>query len=129
MLDNQMTNTGSSGERSSSAGMIALFVVQVVLSAVALLLAVGNGMATDSCGPVKTTACDYGLAEASGVFTVIVIPVALFGAAVWSAELQARGHRGIWGPLGGSIIVVLAIAVNMVMNIVAIPGLLQNQGL
>jgi hypothetical protein len=124
MVDNQTTNTRSSSEPPSSAGLIALFVVQVFLSAAALLLAVGNGMAADSCGPVKTTECDYGLAEASGVFTIVVIVVALFGAAGWAAESRARGHRGIWGPLGGSILVLLGIVVNMVMNVVAIPGLL-----
>lgn len=106
--------------------MIALFVVQVVLSAVALLLAVGNGMATDSCGPIATTECDYGLATTAGWLPVFVVPVAFIGASVWAEESRARGNRGISGPLGGSILVLLGIVVNMVMNIVAIPGLLQK---
>ena len=125
MFDNRIASTRSSGERPSSAGMIVLFVVQLVLSAVALLLAVGNGMAVASCGPVETTACDYGLATASGWLTVIVVAVAFIGAAMWAAESRTRGHSGISGPLGGSILVLLGIVVNMLMNVVAIPGLLQ----
>lgn len=126
MFGNNAATNWRSSERPSSAGLIALFVVQACLSAVAVVSALFGSMAVASCGPMPSTSCNMGLATAAGFLPFVVGIVSFVGALVWASRSRNAGHRGIWGPLAGSLVVVLGIGVNLLMNAVAIPGLFGN---
>ncbi len=123
MFDDHLADSRRSIERPSAAGMIALFVLQAGLSILAILSAIVGGMAIASCDPVPTTTCNYSLATAAGYFAYIVVPLAFVVAIVWATGARVRGQRGIWAPLAGSIVVLLEIGVNVLMNGLAIPAI------
>jgi hypothetical protein len=79
-----------------------------------------------SCDPEPSSSCNTGLATAAGFLPFVVVIVAFVGAIAWALRAPKAGHRGMWGPLAGSIVVLLGIGLNLLMNAAAIPGLFGN---
>ena len=63
------------------------------------------------------------VATLAGFLPFVVGIVAFVVAVFWTMRSRQAGHRGLWGPVVGSILVLVGIGTNLIMNALAIPGL------
>lgn len=63
------------------------------------------------------------VATLAGFLPFVVGIVAFVVAVLWTMRSRQAGHRGLWGPIVGSILVLVGIGTNLIMNALAIPGL------
>jgi hypothetical protein len=109
------------GDRDALIGAATFFVLQVLLSLVALLVGFANGM--PSC---SSDYCNFPLGESAGWILVITLPLALVVTTSAASRLRSQGRPYLWVPIVGCGIVLLAVAVNVLLAAIAYHAVLGN---
>jgi hypothetical protein len=116
-----MADPKAKGDRDTLIGAVTFFVLQILLSLVALLVGVFNGMT--SC---SSDYCNFPLGESAGWILVISLPLAFVVTVIAASSLRSRARPYLWVPIVGCGIVLLIVAVNILLVAIAFHTVLAN---
>lgn len=91
---------------------IVLFLLQAVISLLAIVVSALNGFISDSC---TNRGCNYGLITFSGYLIVIASPIAMILALGFAIWLRRRSRRTWWVPLTGIGLIVALFFVSWIL--------------